>query len=279
MNKAKCFDPFAHNAKGYAKLAAQMGQLPETAIFRRFGALNARNLLYLQSELTSLEEALEKAEDIDSKNGKGEKDKYAADYYWLQMSEHDGDTYQLKLMMKIRSLLKEYNKALYYQSALFRLERPDKFDLRDIQGFMNDDSMGLPLTGPDQSIWGSCTEPDQFCKDGLVSLRPRERPDPFSKWLAEHAIMFRHRVFKMFKSPDSVHGMIGYHDSSVFRLTAWLNGMIASVLPVVSIVCLINVGTVVSRLGVIAGFNILISICLRVFTDAKRKDVFAVTAV
>jgi hypothetical protein len=39
---------------GYTKLAIQMGQYSEMAIFRRFGALNAQNLLYLQAELVQL---------------------------------------------------------------------------------------------------------------------------------------------------------------------------------------------------------------------------------
>jgi hypothetical protein len=40
---------------GYPKLARHMGASPEIAIFRRFGALNAQNLLYLQAELVHLE--------------------------------------------------------------------------------------------------------------------------------------------------------------------------------------------------------------------------------
>ena len=33
--------------EGYAKIACLMGEFPEVAIFRRFGALNAQNLLCL----------------------------------------------------------------------------------------------------------------------------------------------------------------------------------------------------------------------------------------
>jgi hypothetical protein len=39
-----------------------MGTFPETAIFRRFGALNAQNLLCLQAEPTALEQALREVE-------------------------------------------------------------------------------------------------------------------------------------------------------------------------------------------------------------------------
>lgn len=39
---------------GYPSLAVRMGVFPETAIFKRFGDLSARNLLYLQAELFHL---------------------------------------------------------------------------------------------------------------------------------------------------------------------------------------------------------------------------------
>lgn len=44
---------------GYDDLASLMSKAPEIAIFRRFSALNARNLLYFQAELTVLEKRLE----------------------------------------------------------------------------------------------------------------------------------------------------------------------------------------------------------------------------
>jgi hypothetical protein len=43
------------NAEGYAKLGLLMGECPELAIFRRYAALNAQNILYLQAEILHLE--------------------------------------------------------------------------------------------------------------------------------------------------------------------------------------------------------------------------------
>lgn len=45
-----------------------MSLIPETAMFRRFGALNARNLLYLQGDLARIEEELVKLEWSDSQS-------------------------------------------------------------------------------------------------------------------------------------------------------------------------------------------------------------------
>jgi len=41
--------------EGYAKLSSLMGTDPEFAIYRKFAALNAQNLLYYQAELMGLE--------------------------------------------------------------------------------------------------------------------------------------------------------------------------------------------------------------------------------
>ena len=44
--------------EGYDRFAQFMGTHPKLAISRRFGALNLRNLLYLQAELIYLEDEL-----------------------------------------------------------------------------------------------------------------------------------------------------------------------------------------------------------------------------
>jgi hypothetical protein len=103
-------DPLQHLVIGYPKLAGQMEIQPETAIFRRFGALNARNLLYLQAEIMTLEKQLCEREVMDNGDEKGMKSQYALDWFWLSQSADDGDIEQLRLILKIRELLKEYSK-------------------------------------------------------------------------------------------------------------------------------------------------------------------------
>jgi hypothetical protein len=102
-------DPFSHAVVGYPKLAAKMESLPETAIFRRFGALNAQNLLYYQAQLTYLERKLQAQQLKDSSVGSNREKKYAIDWFWLERAREDGDATQLDLVLKIRTLLKEYS--------------------------------------------------------------------------------------------------------------------------------------------------------------------------
>lgn len=111
-------DPLSEFVLGYPKLAAQMALQPETSIFRRFGFLNAQNLLYFQAELTILEEQLQKRQKLDSLGTTGRKSKYARNWFWLEQSRDDGDTCQLDLVLRIRETMKEYSRFVV---ALTRL--------------------------------------------------------------------------------------------------------------------------------------------------------------
>jgi hypothetical protein len=69
--------------KGHPKIAARMSLTPETAMFRRFGAPNARNLFYLQSDLAYIEKELEQLEWEDNKSNEGKRNRYAQNMRFL----------------------------------------------------------------------------------------------------------------------------------------------------------------------------------------------------
>jgi hypothetical protein len=98
---------------GYDILAHLMGAYPELSIFRRFGALNARNVLYLQAELTDLETKLLQAEKVDLESGHVDRKIYSRD--WRTLSESvdatNGDGTQWTIFLRIREKLREYSKV------------------------------------------------------------------------------------------------------------------------------------------------------------------------
>ncbi|KAE9988541.1 hypothetical protein Vi05172_g9872 [Venturia inaequalis] len=96
---------------GYPRLATQMGLFPEVAIFKTFGDLTARNLLYLQAELLLLHGELRKAEKIDTKI-KGRH--CATDYNRLHElgNTEKEDRHQWELVLQLRAKLKEYGKPI-----------------------------------------------------------------------------------------------------------------------------------------------------------------------
>ncbi|CAN9389878.1 unnamed protein product [Alternaria alternata] len=282
-------DPFCHSVTGYPKLAAKIAVQPEAAIYRRFGALNAQNLLYFQAELADLEERLGEQQALDNNATTGRKSEYAKNWFSLQDSEVDGDTEQLDLVLKIRETLKEYSirlahwyltdHALIQQSLILSYSGPGKWDLHHMQDYLQTPEMGpLALTGEDATIWGSMQDRNSYAPD-LIALRPRAKKDAFSVWAAENTI------FKLlwcgctrFMKPSPVHGLIGYEDNTIYRITYWITSLLASLIPIASIVVLYCVHSMPARFGIIAAFNVLLSICLMGLAGAKRAEVFAITA-
>ncbi|KAH8722341.1 hypothetical protein GQ44DRAFT_741716 [Phaeosphaeriaceae sp. PMI808] len=284
-------DPFADIVKGYPKLAAKFEVLPEVAIFRRFGALNAQNLLYYQAELASLEIKLREQQVHDSNDREGKGECYATNWHWLKHSKTDSDGRQLNLIMQIRELLKQYskqdapfhkyltNKAIIQQATILGYPEPGRWDLHHVQDYLQTDEMGtLPLEGDDSTVWGTKRYRTEH-KPDLIVLKPRAKKDAFSVWAAESTIF---NLFKCgcsrFMKPSPIHGTVGYEDSTIYRITYWFTNILASLIPILSIVVLYQVQSMSARLGIIAAFNILVSICLMSFANAKRAEVFAISA-
>jgi hypothetical protein len=78
---------------------------------------------------------------------------------------------------------------------------------------------------------------------------------------------------------DEQLGAISVRDTSVFALTFFITSVIAAILPVVGTVMLAGLEGVEESMGMVAVFNVVVVVCLMVFTEARRKDVFLVVAV
>lgn len=161
------------------------------------------------------------------------------------------------------------------------MKKPDPFDIHDIQNFIASDYMGQPFCGVDRKMWGSAQDEESrkaYSRE-LVVLRPRKDIDTMSRTLGTKAIDWIMRSGgKRWKKVDVRFGTRAIHDETIFRFTFWLTSRIASLLPVVSIILLVKMESLNGRLGLIAVFNVLISMCLTFCTEARRTDVFAVTA-
>ena len=95
----------------YPKLSTFMASWPDVAIFRRFGALNAQNLLFLQAEITHLERELE----IIRRNNELNNDEKGlrGDRNWFELSQEseNGEPHpQWVVIQDIRDKLKEYSR-------------------------------------------------------------------------------------------------------------------------------------------------------------------------
>ena len=92
-----------------------MASYPDLSIFRRFGALNTQNLLFLQAEITHLERALNniRRDDEETNNESG----LTAQRNWYELSElsDDGEpNRQWVIIQNIREKLQEYSKNSHH---------------------------------------------------------------------------------------------------------------------------------------------------------------------
>jgi hypothetical protein len=69
-----------------------------------------------------------------------------------------------------------------------------------------------------------------------------------------------------------------YQEKTLMSVANILGTLIASLLPIASIVILYFVNNTVVRLGVTVAFTAMFSICLILLTQAKRIEIFAATS-
>lgn len=103
--------------EGYAKISDLMSRHDEFAIFRRFSNLNFLNVLYLQAELSHLEEDLRAIVEAD----KTDPDRiyYTKHWYSLAHSENDDDKEQWEKFSQIREKLLEYSRFSFNFPQLY----------------------------------------------------------------------------------------------------------------------------------------------------------------
>lgn len=105
--------------EGYAELAELIASDNDFLLFRKFGALGARNLLYLQAEVQVLEAQLKQLDeddriDIINAQDVSEKmkiDRFSRDWEYMIRNAQDENGRQakkLKLILQIRQAMKDY---------------------------------------------------------------------------------------------------------------------------------------------------------------------------
>jgi hypothetical protein len=103
--------------EGYAKVAQLMGRHPELAIIRKFRTANLQNLLYLQAEITYIEEELRQIENRDIRHGKP-RENFPHDWWFLANAETFEDNEQWSKALQLRTKLEQYSKQSFYRFAM-----------------------------------------------------------------------------------------------------------------------------------------------------------------
>ncbi|PVH77721.1 hypothetical protein DL98DRAFT_636938 [Cadophora sp. DSE1049] len=259
--------------EGYAKVAQLMASQEEFSIVRRFGALNMQKLLYMQAELIHLQSDLDQLSKRDVLHG--ERQYHSKDWWSLSQGDSDEDVEQWQKFLDISEKLEKYNDAILKEVALAKLGRPRQYDLEFLRSWFRRPGMGaFPLLGLDRDAWDIKTESD------LIAIKPRATPDLFSKWFTESFVPRYHQVFgERFRLPGNIgSGIYHYRESSLESGLGILATVIASLLPICSVVALYLIQSNGLRLGMIAIFSACFSLALALMTSARRIEVFAATA-
>jgi hypothetical protein len=157
---------------------------------------------------------------------------------------------------------------------------PDAYDLKNLQHFLGCPKMGhgAVLLGPDSDIWGTLLRKNSHSKE-LVVLKEREVPDTFSRKLSKWAVPFMGKLAPAwFTKPDPQVGVICVRDAHIFSITMGLTSAVATMMSIVIMAILLKVDTLAGALGASAALNALIAVCLVVFTEARRINMFGVIA-
>jgi hypothetical protein len=200
---------------GYDKLAAIMGAQKELAIYRQYSALNAKNILYLQSELFHLEAELAEIESEDRSSSDPEKALFPRSVWHLKRSlRNPGQDRQWRTALKIREILKEYSvsllikclaflkthstltskldTAILQQAEINKLERPGKSSLKLLKDWLEHPEGGnfFPY-GRERRIW-EVEDRDDLVALSTLSSRHGEA-DWFTSWLNTSLFPWCHR--------------------------------------------------------------------------------------
>ncbi|MCJ1417777.1 hypothetical protein MMC32_004122 [Xylographa parallela] len=265
---------------GYPKLADFLSRYQGFAIFRRFGALNTRNLLYLQVEILELEIELNKVEEANSVD----KDHSAVLLNWCRLKESkEGSSGRLQydIVMELRERLKEYNALLLEHHALYQLPEPSNKDVETIQTHTQTGYELDWLDAIESSVWkvrAKNGNPNKFemVERDLVSLSGTadSETDKFTRLLRGKLANLFYTIFRKPSEEDKEMGLHMYSGGTLDRITGNVVVIVASILPVCSILALNYIPNGVWRLIFILIWSLLFSTCIAIFTVADRVQIF-----
>ncbi|ENH63690.1 uncharacterized protein FRV6_15665 [Fusarium oxysporum] len=246
----------------------------ELLVFRRFGEISARNLLYLQCELLNIEGRL-KAWDKQVEDSNDTALEQAAET-WEMMVEQAGAgrpkaKEMLELVNQLRVKIKEYHEVLDLQSKISQLNGPDHRALKVARNELHGGPLKRDRHKPNPILGGRGKDYLDEAED-LVSLKAPTTVDPLSKLLRAYW-PGREEL-----SRDGRRWISRFDERSITITVALFNILLAMVLLVGSISSLYYVKSPPAILGTICGFTILFALSVGLITNAKRAEIFAGSA-
>ncbi|SCN88029.1 uncharacterized protein FFNC_08511 [Fusarium fujikuroi] len=246
----------------------------ELLVFRKFGEISARNILYLQCEVLSIESRL-KAWDKQVEGSNDTALEQVAETWEMMIEEAEAGKTEakdmLELVKQLRVKIKEYHEALDLQSRISLLNSPDQRALEVARNELHGGPLRRDGQKPNPILGGRGKDYLDETED-LVSLKASAAVDPLSKLLRAYW-PGREEL-----SRDGRRRISHFDERSITIAVALVNILLAMILLVGSISSLYYVKSPPAILGTICGFTILFALSVGLITNAKRAEIFAGSA-
>ncbi|KAI0167978.1 hypothetical protein BJ166DRAFT_521193 [Pestalotiopsis sp. NC0098] len=255
---------------GYAAISERMAMSSDLASFRNFSALNYENIMYLQAELTHLEnEWREKQKSIAQGSDDRKKTWYPHDWKELQQ---DGEHWSH--FLAVRNKLREYNEAICQQHIMRQLEEPSPQSLKALNHILKDETKETYLLGVESTTWS-----EKRTADNLIAISPGERIDPISLSIRRLYIAVRYKLLGRWLRRPGDEDVIHVSDKRLLFPTQILSIVLSSLLPIAAIAILYTLDTMWKRIITLAVFTAAFSLILGLIaTNPSRLELFAATA-
>ncbi|KAK8074444.1 hypothetical protein PG997_009107 [Apiospora hydei] len=297
-----------HRMEGYAKISQLMGCQDTCAIYRRFRRLNSLNLLYLQAELTHLEEELEILAKRDAADP--ERRFHARDWWSLsQHNDNDEDdeeaAEQWDKVLEIREKLEQYSQqfprpptveplalranpgsypmgeaddTLLKQAEIARLGAPAPQDISFLREWWMRPGMGyfpswVPTATRTRRSASGISSPSRPGPP-LICSRAGSTMDLCPGGTGAHT-----RMWKQDQTELGIgHGIYEYSDAWLAGTARVIATVVASLLPTVSVVIQYFIRDDLVKLYLIVIASAIFALALAVMTNARMVEVFAATS-
>ncbi|MCJ1435543.1 hypothetical protein MMC27_004917 [Xylographa pallens] len=240
-----------------------------STIYRRFDALSARNLLYLQSHLQRLEadqaaldDELLKTCNRDSKNAASS---WEAFELFARDGLHELERRRMELAKDIKTALREYHETLLMNSDVLKLQHPSTITLQAFRKKLDLHTGVSQLRGHSRTI---------YTQDDLIALYVPPDQDRLTRFIRHYFPWIFVTSFQPSHSPSAV--LIS--ERALSRFVAVLSTFVVAGLLIGAIATLNFVTSQDWRLGVIALFTIGFAASVALLTNASRAEVYAATA-
>ncbi|KAF2689276.1 hypothetical protein K458DRAFT_400068 [Lentithecium fluviatile CBS 122367] len=270
-------DSFIQNIQdGYPGLSRFMGPNFDQGlgIFKRFGDLNCRNLLYMQAELLCLDEELRVLTLVDHNGPDSTRATYARNVWNMRK---DAKSLQWAKILELRWKLNAYNNALLQQAQIAKLDTANQYDLNSLLHWLEDKNGGNGfLYGVEAGAWNENDLAD------LITIASRASNDGFMRWLEEKIIpRLPPFALRLWKQPIRGSEGVGVARCNLSLLNALgriVTVFLAATVPSVAVLALYLIKSLEYRLCAVAAFSTCFAIVLAVFTTSRSVEIFTATA-